>query len=187
MKKEDLENFKQQLLELEAEVKRLKEENPDDDYQELDKTIEKFREMVNDPKLTNMKKMIRRKRIISLILGFIFHLMITFCVLGFFVKFLDEKIKDYIIPLIFGLAIVVFSFRKTLKILIFQGPLKTHKIIYTILLYLLFSIIIGIFDYLILGFWTNIWMCILSVITLGLVLDVGEFIYYRKLYTKYRS
>ena len=186
MKKEDVDNLKKQLEELEAEVKRLKEQDPNEDFSELDETIEKFRKMVNDPKLTDLKKAVLKKRIIGNVFSFIFHLIVTFCVLGFFVKFLDEKIKDYLFPLIFGLALVVFSYRRLSKRLIFGGPLKNRKIFYTIFLYLLFSICVGLFDFFILNIWTGIWECIASIIALGIVLDIGEFIYYRKLYAKYK-
>lgn len=186
MKKEELDNLEKQLEELEAEVERLKQQDPTEDFEELDKTIEKFRNMINDPKLKDIKKVIRRKRIIGTILGFVFHLIVTFCVLGFFVKFLDEKIKDYIIPFIFGLSLIVFIYRRLSKLLIFQGPLRNHKILYTVLLYFLFSVSIGLLDFFVLNFWTGIWECIISVITLGIVLDLGEFIYYRKLYAKYK-
>ena len=61
MKKEDLENLKQHLKEMEAEVAKLKEQDPDGDFTEIDETLEKFREMVDDPKLTNLKRMFKRK------------------------------------------------------------------------------------------------------------------------------
>ena len=101
-------------------------------------------------------------------------------------KFLNDKIKEYIIPVIFGLSLIVFIYRRISKKLIFGGPLKNHKIGYTILLYFLFSICLGLFDFFITNIWTGIWECIASIITLGIVLDVGEFIYYRKIFTKYR-
>ena len=186
MKKEDVENLKKQLEELEAEVKRLKEQDPNEDFTELDETIEKFRKMVNDPKLTDLKREVHKKRIIGALFNFIFHLIVTFCVLGFFVKFLDEKIKSFLFPLIFGLSLVVFSYRKLSKRLIFGGPLKNHKIFYTIFLYFLFSIFLGLFDFFVLNIWTGIWECIASIVVLGIVLDLGEFIYYRKLYAKYK-
>ena len=186
MKKEDFENLKQQLENLELEVERLKRENPDDDYQELDESIEKFRQMISEPGQVKIKRMILRKRIISTILGYVFHVIITFCVLGFFTKFLDDKIKNYILPTVLGLSFVVFSYRRLSKILIFKGPLKNHKILYTTLLYFLFSLCLGLIDYSFINIWTGIWECVISIIVLGLVLDIGEFIYYRKLFAKYK-
>ena len=186
MKKEELDNLKAQLEELEAEVERLKEQDPTEDFTDLDQSIEKFRQMINDPKLKVIKKVVRRKRILGTFLSFLFHLIVTFCVLGFFVKFLDDKIKNLVIPFIGGLALIVFIYRKLSKQLIFNGPLRNHKIVYTIVLYFLFSVSIGLFDFFVLNIWTGIWECIISIITLGIVLDVGEFIYYRKLYIKYK-
>ena len=59
MKKEDLEHLQIQLEELEAEVERLKEQDPEGDFKELEETLEKFRKMISDPKLKDIKKVIK--------------------------------------------------------------------------------------------------------------------------------
>lgn len=187
MNNNDLDNFKQQLEELEKEVERLKKENPEDDYTELDDTIEKFRSMISEGNVSRFKRKIVRKRFLGLFLNYLFHLFTTLSILGFCIGFLNDEISKYIGIFIPVLALVIFIYRKFSSALIFNGPLKNHKILYTISLYFIFVAIIGIVDYFLLNIWTSIWNSIITLIILGFVLDLGEFIYYRKLVTKYKQ
>ena len=132
MNNNDLDNFKQQLEELEKEVERLKKENPDDDYTELDDTIEKFRSMISEGNVNRFKRKIIRKRILGLFLNYLFHLFTTLSILGFCIGFLNDEISKYIGIFIPVLALVIFIYRKFSSALIFNGPLKNHKILYTV-------------------------------------------------------
>ena len=187
LKKIDFDYLNQQLKELESEVERLKRENPDDDYTELDETVERFRKMISERNVKEYRKSMFVRNLISNVLSFIFHLIVTISILGFCFGLLKEESKNYIGLVIFVLTIVVFNYRKLSKALVFNGPLKNHKLTYTILLYFLFSCVIGILDFYLTHVWTSIWECILTLIILGVVLDIGEFIYYRKLVLKYKK
>ena len=187
LKKEDFDYLYKQLEELEAEVERLKRENPDDDYQELDETVDKFRQMISDENIKQYKRNMMKRRLLSNFFNFIFHLIVTFSVLGFCFIFLNNQARNYIVLVVLGLALLVYNYRKLSKALVFGGPLKNHKLIYTVVLYFLFSCSVGIIDFFITHLWTSIWECVLTLVVLGIVLDIGEFIFYRKLVMKYKQ
>ena len=66
MKKIDFDELKKQLEDLEKEVERLKIENPEDDYTELDKSIEDFRNMISDKNVKKLTKQYYQKRITTI-------------------------------------------------------------------------------------------------------------------------
>ena len=138
MKKDDFDDLKQQLKNLEEEVERLKKENPDDDYEEIDKTIEEFRKMVSDGNIKKFERKILRKRIVGLVLNYLFHIITTLSILGFCGGFLNETNKSYLGIVVPILALILFIYRKLSNVLIFKGPLQNHKILYTLSLYFLF-------------------------------------------------
>ena len=187
MKKIDFEELKKQLEDLEKEVERLKIENPEDDYTELDKSIEDFRTMISDNNIKKFKKHYYQKRITSLFLNYLFHIVVILSVLGFCIGFINQEMVKHIGFMIPAIAFIIFVYRKFSSNLIFYGPLKNHKIIYTITLYFVFSALVGIVVFYLFNLWTSIWNSILTFIIIGFVLDLGEFLYYRKKFKKHRN
>lgn len=187
MKKIDFEELKKQLEDLEKEVARLKQENPNDDYAELDKTIEDFRKMISEKNIKKINKQYRQKRLVSLFLNYLFHIVVVLSVLGFCVGFINQDVVKHIGFILPAIAFIIFLYRKLSSNLIFNGPLKNHKIVYTIALYFVFAAILGIVDFYLFNIWTSIWNSILTLVIIGFVLDLGEFLYYRKMIRKHRK
>ena len=77
MKKEDFDYLYKQLEELEAEVERLKRENPDDDYQELDETVDKFRQMISDENIKQYKRNMIKRRLLSNFFNFLVNFFLS--------------------------------------------------------------------------------------------------------------
>lgn len=187
LKKIDFEELKKQLEDLEKEVARLKQENPNDDYAELDKTIEDFRKMISEKNIKKINKQYRQKRLVSLFLNYLFHIVVVLSVLGFCVGFINQDVVKHIGFILPAIAFIIFLYRKLSSNLIFNGPLKNHKIVYTIALYFVFAAILGIVDFYLFNIWTSIWNSILTLVIIGFVLDLGEFLYYRKMIRKHRK
>ena len=187
MKNVNFDELKKQLEDLEKEVERLKQENPEDDFSELDKSIEDFRMMISQKNIKKYKKQIYRQRLISLFLNYLFHIVVVLSVLGFCIGFVNEEVVKHIGFILPAIAFIIFGYRKLSSNLIFNGPLKNHKIVYTIALYFVFAAILGIVDFYLFNIWTSIWNSILTLVIIGFVLDLGEFLYYRKMIRKHRK
>lgn len=187
MKKIDFDNLSEQLEDLEKEVERLKTENPDDDFSELDKSIEDFRMMISENNIKKFKAQYYRRKFIYIVLAYLYHIIVILSIFGFFIRFINQEVVNYFVFIIPIMALVIFVFRKISRILICCKPFSKHQLIYSLSLYFIFSAMIGIFDFYFLNIWTSIWNSILTLGIIGFTLNLGEFVYYRKLIGKYRK
>lgn len=175
-KKEEL---KRNLEHLEQQLQELKNSNPDGEYKQLEEIIERFKGMLDgvDEKGYFWKSLL--KSVLFLILLYIIYLISVGAIMGFSYSYLiiySPMRLAYLIPII---SVVLFGLHYVINILVnhvFNKRASMHFVFSNIAAIILFTMI----DYAFLHLYSNVWICLISLIGISILSTIGEFYLSRK-------
>lgn len=175
-KKEEL---KKNLEHLEQHLQELKESNPDGEYQQLEEIINRFKQMLDGvDKKGFFWKSLLKSGLFLMILYFIYLISVG-AMMGFsysYLRIYNPIRLIYLIPII---SVVLFGLHYFINIVVnhvFNKRTSLHFVFSNIFAIVLFAVI----DYSFIHIYSNIYICLISLIGVSVLATIGEFYLSRK-------